>query len=675
MLKSGSVKKTANVESVRQTSSQRVLAGSAAVVVMLLTSTAANAACVATGGVAGFGRILGLASSGSTASVISAITTSQTAFQTQSTAFIGSPGDPRPNQEGGGVWGRAIGGQIDTKNTVTLNNVQFQPLVGAPTAVTGSNICNVETQLDFAGFQVGADIGRFNVNGWNLHYGGTAGYVSAKAKDTSSGLRSAFNGSAIGPSLTNNLQIPFAGIYGAATRGGLFIDGQVRFDYYQNELNDPLSPATGAAVSGLGFYDQLVGARGWSVAGNIGYNHALPNRWFIEPSAGFIYSRTTVDPLNYAGTEVFIRTPLGSGDPATLAINDIESLIGRASVRFGTVVQAGNWVLSPFMTLSVFHEFGDAVTARYQGRFSQVFGPSFELAGDITTSTLGTWGQVALGVAGQLPGSGWVWYTRGDYRYGDNIEGWSANAGIRYHYVPEAILAPKMVTKGPAIPVVTAVNWTGFYIGGSAGGLFAEQEVTYPGLTNREDPRLAGVLAGGQIGYNWQAAGSRWVFGVEADGNWTNARGGKSCSAPAASNPFLFTCAGEMDWLAAGTVKVGYAFWDRSYIYLKGGVVAGEVTFQSRCNTGNQVTFIVAPAGCPVTSDTGTAVGWTAGWGGEFALSQNWSARSETRYFSLESVELSHPVFAPSGFARPNVQTDGWISTIGLNYRFRPRRG
>ena len=201
-------------------------------------------------------------------------------------------------------------------------------------------------------------------------------------------------------------------------------------------------------------------------------------------------------------------------------------------------------------------------------------------------------GRPPWAVAGQLPGSGWVWYARGDYRFGDNIEGWSANAGIRYHYVPEPILVSKMPTKGPAIPVVTAVNWTGFYIGGSAGGVFAEQEVTYPGLAPKEDPRLGGVLAGGQIGYNWQAVGSKWVFGLEADANWTNARGGQGCAGPPAFITFAYTCAGELGWLASGTVKVGYAFWDRSYVYLKGGVAAGEVTFQSRCNTGNQATFV-----------------------------------------------------------------------------------
>ena len=669
---SGSKKKTASVELVKPTSQRRVLAGSAAVVAMLMTTTAANAACVATGGVAGpaIRQFLGFASSGTTASIISAITTSQTAFQTQSTAFVSAPGNPRPNQEGGGVWGRAIGGQIDTKNTVVLDNVTIQTPGpgGVVTPVTGSNVCNMETQLDFAGFQVGTDLAKFNVNGWNLTYGATAGYLGAKAKDQSRGTVFVPTNTVVPATFTNTLEIPFAGIYGAATLGGLFIDGQFRVDYYQSALNDPATPTTG-----IGFHNQLTGARGWSVAGNIGYNHALSNQWFVEPSAGFIHSRTKIDPINYAGTLVYNLPIPGIADPATLRINDVESLIGRASIRVGTVVQAGNWILSPFVTMSVFHEFGDPVTANYQSNFAAVFAPAFEESGRITTSTLGTWGQVALGVAGQMPGSGWVWYARGDYRFGENVEGWSANAGLRYHYVPEPILAGKMVTKGPAISVSTAVNWTGFYIGASAGGLFTEFDVTYPGLTNREEPRVTGVLGGGQFGYNWQSAGSRWIFGLEADGNWSNARGAKGCGTPPANSPFLFTCAGGVDWMVTGTGKIGYAFWDRAYTYVKVGVAAGDVTFQSRCNTGS-LPVSVATGGCPVTSDSKTGVGWTAGWGSEFALSQNWSARSETKYFNLETVNLSHPVFGTTGFGRPQAQVDGWISTIGVNYRFPARR-
>ena len=37
------------------------------------------------------------------------------------------------------------------------------------------------------------------------------------------------------------MDVPFAGFYAAATYGGFFIDGQVRFDYIQNRLNDPLA--------------------------------------------------------------------------------------------------------------------------------------------------------------------------------------------------------------------------------------------------------------------------------------------------------------------------------------------------------------------------------------------------------------------------------------------------
>src|SRR5450830_1348712 len=65
-------------------------------------------------------------------------------------------------------------------------------------------------------------------------------------------------------------------------------------------------------------------------------------------------------------------------------------------------------------------------------------------------------------------------------------------------------------------------NWTGFYIGAHVGAAW--------GITNFSDPfgtsifadkvTTPGFLAGGQIGYNWQAPNSPWVFGIEADLDW-----------------------------------------------------------------------------------------------------------------------------------------------------------
>ena len=44
-----------------------------------------------------------------------------TAYLTQTNAFIGSPPNPPPNSPGGGVWTRGIGGRMDVESTGTIN--------------------------------------------------------------------------------------------------------------------------------------------------------------------------------------------------------------------------------------------------------------------------------------------------------------------------------------------------------------------------------------------------------------------------------------------------------------------------------------------------------------------------------------------------------------------------
>ncbi|WP_204307718.1 hypothetical protein, partial [Klebsiella pneumoniae] len=80
-------------------------------------------------------------------------------FLTQSTAFVGSPANPRPNQEGGGVWARGIGGEIDTKNNSVAN---YQINVGGAVTNTAPYVCDTKTNLQFAGTQVGTDMARLN---------------------------------------------------------------------------------------------------------------------------------------------------------------------------------------------------------------------------------------------------------------------------------------------------------------------------------------------------------------------------------------------------------------------------------------------------------------------------------------------------------------------------------
>jgi opacity protein-like surface antigen len=58
-------------------------------------------------------------------------------------------------------------------------------------------------------------------------------------------------------------------------------------------------------------------------------------------------------------------------------------------------------------------------------------------------------------------------------------------------------------------------------------------------------------------------------------------------------------------------------------------------------------------------------VGWTLGYGVEFALTSNWSARAETDYVDFGS----HTLTASDG-TPVNVWMHMWQAKLGVNYRF-----
>jgi opacity protein-like surface antigen len=562
--------------------------------------------------------------------VAASIHSANTAFLAQSSAFVAAPPDPAPDQPGGGIWARGVGGHVTFDTTATAGNISF----GTP--VAGNVVCNTRTLVDFAGVQIGTDIARLNVGGWNLHTGSTIGYLGSKTKDgTPSGLNPA-------ASFQDSLQIPFAGLYFAASKGGLLIDGQVRWTFFQNEVSD----------INHGMSGQRFDARSVSVTGNIGYNHNIGNQWFVEPSAGVIWSRTQVDSMNVPGTLVY---GFGGVPPWTLAVKDIDSTLGRLSVRIGRTVALDNVVLQPFASASVFHEFQGRVTSSLTSDFSAIGASVPTLSSTVSVSSVGTYGQLGLGVAAQALNSGWVSYLRGDYRKGDNIEGWSLNGGLRYQFVPERtgpMIAKAPVYKSPARE--TDYSWAGFYAGAQLGATWGSARWTVDGFGTVE-PRVAGLLGGGEIGFNHQVG--RWVFGLQGDLNWSNAHGARPCP-----NGFFYNCESELDFLATTTARIGYAYWDRLLVYAKGGVAVARDRDRFACNTGSHTT-VVPLIGCPSQTDTNTKAGWTIGWGTEFGLTRTISIKSETSY-----VDLGTDRSNVAGVAT-EIQRNGFTSTIGLHVR------
>jgi opacity protein-like surface antigen len=595
-----------------------------------------------------------------------------TAFLSQQgSAFVSAPPNPAPDQPGGGIWARGIGGSVDIKSTSNSSTVGTHNTDGAVVNNT-TTACNNTVHDNFAGVQVGADIARLNWSGWNVHLGTTAGYLGSKSTDNNG-----FN---------NNVQVPFWGTYLVATKGRFFADLLVRQEFYNINLNN--TPFT--------FFNQPVSAHGYSISTSAGYNHDAGSGWFIEPSAGFIYSRTMVDSFTQSGT-------LALSIPSTIATDDVVSEIGRLSLRVGKTIETPNIIWQPFASASVYHEFAGNVvnrtTSMVNGAFTTpppAFIPS-TVNQVTTTSRVGTYGQYSLGLAAQVANTGWLGFVRVDYRDGDNIHGWTGNAGIRYQFTPEMIAAvmPVKVKAAPR-PFIGPTDWTGFYVGGFAGAAAGRTDIGFVGdPTSGNRPWVAGGLGGIQAGYNKQF--DKWVLGVEGDVGAANVHGGRTagtanglincapagCVGPGGAlfgnasvgfSPAFYTVQDKTNWMATATARVGYAL-GRTLFYVKGGAAFEDSSIVVNCIFGptgillNKVCrnqALVNTAG--FSTPWNTRVGWTLGYGTEFDLGKNWSAKAEYDYLSFGR----HTALATDG---TTLMTDkSYISQvkIGVNYRFSP---
>src|SRR5262249_23445664 len=227
----------------------------------------------------------GGAIAGATA-IAATINAVNTAFLTHSTAFVSAPASPPPDSQGGGVWIRGVGGESTTKSSETISVAVpgFTQLIPNP----ANTNCNSSFKQTFGGVQFGTDISRLNIGGWNIHLGTTAGYLGTTG-DIKEGA------TPFGGPFNTQAQAPFVGTYVAATYGGFFIDALLRYNFYETSLDSP----------SVNLFHQKIDAHGISIGGSAGYHWVVPNsNWFIEPSAGVVWSRVKVDPLQLVGAPV-----------------------------------------------------------------------------------------------------------------------------------------------------------------------------------------------------------------------------------------------------------------------------------------------------------------------------------------------------------------------------------
>src|SRR5262245_27720771 len=384
----------------------------------------------------------GGAIAGATA-IAATINAVNTAFLTHSTAFVSAPASLPPDSQRGGAWSRGGGAESTTESSDAISAAIPNQMHNPP-----NTNCNSTFKQTFGGVQFGTDISRLNIGGWNIHLGATAGYLGTTG-DIKEGATNA-PGFASQPFNTQT-QAPFVGTYAAATYGGFFIDAMLRYNFYETSLDSP----------GINLFDQKIDAHGISIGGSAGYHWSVPNsNWFIEPSAGIVWSRVKVDPLQLLASTGQVMRPF----TGTAQINDIINTVGRAGLRVGTSFDYGNMILQPFASVNVYHDFDGDWSANYAScpRCLIINTNDEKLTALIRGTGVGTYGTYSLGVAGQIKNTGWLGYLRVDYTNGNNIEGWAGSGGIRYQFTPEAprtALITKAPVKAASGPVNFPVNW------------------------------------------------------------------------------------------------------------------------------------------------------------------------------------------------------------------------
>jgi outer membrane immunogenic protein len=207
--------------------------------------------------------------------------------------------------------------------------------------------------------------------------------------------------------------------------------------------------------------------------------------------------------------------------------------------------------------------------------------------------------------------------------------------------------------------------------------------------------RNGGFIAGGQFGYNYQAA-ANWVVGLEADLQATGQNHTFTFASitpvpgfdPFTGLPFSpitqsATVSTKLDFLGTVRASGGYLWGPNFLTYVTAGLAYGQIELSSSI-TQNVVGG--APEFTPYTG-VGTSkvvrFGGTIGAGVEWMVMQHWSVRAEYLYVGLGMasptvnstlVNPSHAVPSNGNLSSATVVTsarfDDNIVRAGVNYRF-----
>jgi outer membrane protease len=210
------------------------------------------------------------------------------------------------------------------------------------------------------------------------------------------------------------------------------------------------------------------------------------------------------------------------------------------------------------------------------------------------------------------------------------------------------------------------MNWSGLYVGGHLGSAWSTAAWADPfGATNSPDGSLnfpgfgdvtkaPGPLGGGQVGANWQFG--PWVYGIEGDASYTTLRGDNTCFSGIGG----INCEHVVNVVATLAGRAGFA-WDRSLFYLKAGGAWTNTTYNLDGNTAG------------LTLGLGSShidtLGWVAGIGLEYAITDHWTTHFEYDHIDLANATPSFPGMPVINTQRMAISQSVDTLELGVNYK------
>jgi outer membrane immunogenic protein len=225
-------------------------------------------------------------------------------------------------------------------------------------------------------------------------------------------------------------------------------------------------------------------------------------------------------------------------------------------------------------------------------------------------------------------------------------------------------------------------QWTGCYVGANVGGGCSASNFTMgidPG-THLGGADIASVvgnglnshgedgpLAGGQVGCNYQSG--LLVAGIEGDIDYFHSNPwftNNTLTLGDGVTPATLTQSTNVNYFATIRPRVGIAA-DRNLAYLTAGVAFSHINYVESYSDG------ATPPGVGTAAASKSAVGWVAGAGWEYAMTDHWIFRAEYLFADFSKVNAVGTISDTGGGVNTlRGSSDLIIQALraGVNYKF-----